>query len=394
MAKGINWRYPLARQVIDKSDIENLIYWLRRSQKLTMGAMTQEFERQWAKKVGTKFAVFCNSGSSANLLMAYALMVSKKLANNKAIVPSTGWATSVAPFMQFGYSPIMCGSDEKTFALDFEHLEFLIKKHKPAVVVLVHVLGVPAYMDKILSLKRKYNFFLLEDACGAVGAKFADKNVGSFGDMGSFSFYFGHQLSTIEGGMVNTDSRELYELMLILRSHGWGKDLPTQRRRALARRYKINDYHDPFIFFLPGFNLRPTDLAAALGISQLAKAEKIFAIRHKNHLTYSVFLKGLEYQKWSGKSYVCSISFAAIAKDGEHRRKIVEQLDKHLIETRIFSAGNLGLHPFWFESFGKFHHRVSDKLFDCGFFLPNNESMDERDVQYVIKVVNSVKYGK
>ena len=388
--KQVRWKYPLAKHVIDKYDIDSLVGWLKKTNRLTMSTVTREFEKQWAKFVGAKYAIYCNSGSSANLLMASALLETYELRNKKVIVPACGWSTSIAPFIQLGYEPIMCGSDKETFALDLEELERLLKKHRPSVVVLVHVLGVPAKMNEYLKLKRKHKFFLIEDACASVGAKYNNRFVGTFGDMGSNSLYFGHQLSTIEGGIVNTDSRELYETVMMLRSHGWAKDLDKKRRTTLSLKYGVSDFHDPFIFFMPGYNLRPTDLGAVIGLSQLTKAQKIFAIRHKNHLLYSLKLKNLTWQKWDSKSYVCSISFAAIAQSKEHRKRIVKELDRNKIETRIFSAGNLGLHPFWFESFGKFHHKVSDELYNCGFFLPNNESLRDRDVKFIANVVNGV----
>src|SRR3989344_5731354 len=164
--------------------------------QLTKGTLTTELEARWAKWVGTKYAVFCNSGSSANFLMAYAALLSKKLRNKKVIVPSVGWVTTVSPFMQLGFKPIMCGADRDNFGLDLVHLEKLLKKHNPSLVVLVQVLGVPSDMKEIARLKKQYGFMLLEDACAALGAGYNKKRVGSFGEMGSFSFYFGHQLST------------------------------------------------------------------------------------------------------------------------------------------------------------------------------------------------------
>ena len=228
-------KYHLAENIIEKSDVEALISWLKTNPRLTKNSLTVEFEKRWAKWVGTKYAVFCNSGSSANLLMAYSLLESGRLENNKVIVPSVGWVTTIAPFMQFGFEPIMCGADKLTFGLDLKQLEELFKKHHPAVVMIVQVLGVPGDMDKLLSLKRKYNFLLLEDACAALGAEYGKKKLGSFGDMSSFSFYFGHQLSTIEGGMINTDDEDFYHLLLMLRSHGWGKDLPKSVRKHLLK---------------------------------------------------------------------------------------------------------------------------------------------------------------
>lgn len=381
--------YKLAQNIINERDLGRLRRWLGTNPQLTKGKLTLEFEKLWARWVGTRYAVFVNSGSSANLLMAYALLVSGRLRNRKVIVPSVGWVTTVAPFIQFGFEPIMCGADAYNFSLDLNHLERLLKKHQAATVIMVQVLGVPASMDKISALKKKYDFFLLEDACAALGAEHGGKKAGSFGDLASFSFYFGHQLSTIEGGMVNTDNQDFYNLLLMLRSHGWGKDLDLKTRSALMRRYRIDDFHEPFTFFVPGFNVRSTDLNAFLGIDQMKKADKVVAIRKRNHLIYAKNLTAVDFQKWDSEAVPCSISFGAVAKDKKHRLRIVQALDKNNIETRLFSAGNLGRHPFWIERFGIFRDPVADRIHDSGFFLPNNESLDASDILRIARVVNN-----
>lgn len=410
-------KFRLAENIIDEHDVAALTEWLGTrdasldmknnavaasvsfpmgkatgmpSPQLTKGPLTLEFEKEWAEWIGTKYSVFCNSGSSANLLMAHAALASGKLKNNKVIVPSVGWVTTVSPFMQLGFKPIMCGADSNNFGLDLVQLEKLLKKHHPSLVVLVQVLGVPSDMKEIMLLKKKYGFILLEDACAALGAAYANKKVGSFGEMGSFSFYFGHQLSTIEGGMINTNDKKLYDLMMMLRSHGWGKDLDEKTRGTFMRKYKIEDFHKPFTFFVPGYNLRSTDLNAFLGLRMMKKADAIVSIRNRNHLLYAENLKTVSFQKWHPKAFPCSISLGALARDPKHRKAIVQALDKNGIETRLFSAGNLGLHPFWFEKYGKFSHPVSDKVHSTGFFLPNNEALKEEDVKFICGIVNEV----
>lgn len=383
-------RYKLAEKIIDEKDIENLCAWLKTNPQLTKGPLTPQFEKEWARWIGTKYAVYCNSGSSANLLMAYAALESGKLKNKKVIVPSVGWVTTIAPFMQFGFEPIMCGADPENFGLDLDELETILLKHAPALVVYVQVLGVPGDMDKLLELKRKYKFMLLEDACAAIGSEYGGKKVGAFSDMSTFSLFFGHQLSTIEGGMVNTNDEDIFTLLLMLRSHGWGKDLPPEARTKLMQEHHIDQWHEPFTFFVPGFNLRGTDVGAFLGLEQMKKADRVSATRKKNHETYAKNLKTVSFQKWHPKAVPCSISLGALAKDAGHRKRIVQKLDENNIETRLFSAGNLGLHPFWFNRYGKFHHKMSDKIHFCGFFLPNNESINEKDVLSICEVVNSV----
>lgn len=388
------YKYKLAENIIDKADITALIEWLDAKDnslpQLTKGVLTIELEARWAKWVGTKYAVFVNSGSSANFLMAYAALLSKKLRNKKVIVPSVGWVTTVSPFMQLGFEPIMCGANPDTFGFDYNQLEALLKKHRPALVIMVQVLGVPDDMDVLKRLQKKYKFMLLEDACAALGAEYDGKKVGTFSDMSSFSFYFGHQLSTIEGGMINTNDKKLYDLLVLLRSHGWGKDLDEKTNVQLMKKYKVDDSRKAFTFFVPGLNLRNTEIGAFLGLRMMRKADTVTRIRRRNHLIYAANLKNVTFQRWNSKTVPCSISFGALSRDEAHRKAIVKELNRNGIETRLFTAGNLGLHPFWFENYGKFHHPVSDAVYSRGFFLPNHESLTPQDVKSICKVVNKV----
>jgi CDP-6-deoxy-D-xylo-4-hexulose-3-dehydrase len=205
--------------------------------------------------------------------------------------------------------------------------------------------------------------------------------------MSSFSFYFGHQLSTIEGGMVNTDDKELYDILLMLRSHGWAKDLDEETYQQKVKEYGIDDFHKPFAFFIPGFNLRATDLQAFIGLRQVDKAKWVSRKRNENHVRYAKNLKGVvEFQDW-GDNVPVSISFGALARSKEHRKQIVSKLVENGIETRIFSAGNLGLHPFWVDLYGEFNDDMSNRIHSCGFFLPNYPEMSEEDINFICDIV-------
>jgi len=381
-------KYFLAKETIDDNDITALREWLTEKPRLTKGSLTLEFENKWAKYIGTKYSVFCNSGSSANLLMVYAALASGKLRNNKIVVPSVGWVTTVAPAMQFGMQPIMVGADQKTFGIDLDQLEQVCIKEQPSVVIFVQVLGVPHYKERLLQLKEKYGFILLEDACAALGARYSDGTmVGKLGDMSSFSFYFGHQLSTIEGGMINTDSKELYDLLIMLRSHGWGKDLDQEAYDKLISDNSVDDFHKPFTFFVPGFNVRATDLQAFIGIRQVDKAEWVSERRNRNHLRYAANLNGIvQFQDWREHMPV-SISFGALAESTTHRKEIVKRLVANGVETRIFSAGNLGKHPFWKNVYGEFNDPMSNIIHERGFFVPNDPTLTLEEVDFISNLI-------
>ena len=384
----MNIKFPLAKETINDEDINALCDWLKSYPRLTKGQLTWDVEKEWAEYIGTDYAVFNNSGSSANLLMIYAAIMCGKIKNKKIVVPSVGWVTTISPAIQFGLEPIMCGACPTTFGIDLDQLEEICERDRPDAVIYVQVLGVPHHRERLLALKEKYGFFLMEDACAALGASYNDgQMVGTISDMSSFSFYFGHQLSTIEGGMVNTSDKELYDMLLMLRSHGWGKDLPQDSYDKLIEENGIDDFHKPFTFFVAGFNLRSTDLQAFLGLRQMKKAEWVADRRNKNHLLYAELLKGyVEYQDW-GEHNPVSISFGALARDNQHRKEIVNRLVENGIETRIYSAGNLGRHPFWVKRYGVFEDEMSDRIHSHGFFVPNYPELSEDDIRFICDVI-------
>ncbi len=385
-------KYYLAEDTIDDSDHEALAQWIlsKPRPRLSMGHLTRQFEEKWSSWLGRKYSIFCNSGSSANLLMFSALKENGHLKNGKSIVPSVGWVTTIAPLIQLkGFEePLMCEADKDTFGLDLNHLEDLAKKHNPSMVMLVQVLGVPHKMKEIRQLQDKYGFYLLEDACAAGGSSYCGRKVGTFGDMASFSLFFGHQFSTIEGGLISTDDKKLYDTLLMLRSHGWGKDLDEQTCDGLMNSYGIDDFNKPFTFFKAGYNLRPTDLQAFLGLRQMDKLEWLIGRRWENHELYMKLLGDhLQTQKYDENSIVSSIHFGVLAADLNQRKTIVAALNKNGIENRMFSAGNLGLHPFWYERYGKSSFPMADRIHHCGFFLPNNPSLNSDDINFICKTV-------
>lgn len=188
-------KIDLIKDTIDKKDIELLIEWLKTEPILTKNKLTIEFEEIFSKYQNKKYSVYLNSGSSANLLMIYSLILSGRLKNKKIIVPAVSWSTTVAPSLQFGLEPILCDADSETLGLDIIHLENLIKKHEPSVVMLVNVLGFPNKMKEIQELCKKHDIILIEDSCESLGSTYDGVKTGSFGLMSSFSFYFGHHLS-------------------------------------------------------------------------------------------------------------------------------------------------------------------------------------------------------
>ena len=383
--------YSLAERTIDEADVAELIDWLKTNPQLTQGPVVKEFEKTWSAWLGRQYSVFVNSGSSANLIMYYALLLSGRLKNNKVIVPAASWATTVAPAIQLGFEPIMCESDWQTFGLDLEHLEQLCEEHDPGAVIVVQTLGVPGHMDALLALKAKHGFALMEDACPATGSVYKGKKVGSFGDMASFSFYFGHHLSTIEGGMVSTDDEELYDILLHIRSHGWAKDIAPEKEAKLAAEHGALPFNRIFTFYYPGFNVRNTDLQARIGLGQMNKADWVCARRVQNQRRYEERLAGSKLHIPNNPDGVtCSISFVALAETSDKRDDIAAALRAKGIETRPLGGGSMGRQPFWAQRFGARSYPVADAIHTRSFMLPNNPDISLADVDFISDVVLGV----
>ena len=337
--------------------------------------------------------MFVNSGSSAKLIAYYAALASGRLKNRTVVVPSVAWATTVAPVIQLGLEPVMCESDPQTFGVDVTHLEDLCRRHEPGVVAVVHVLGVPVDLAGVEQLRARFGFVLLEDACAAMGSRFDRRLVGTFGEMSTFSFYFGHHLSTIEGGMVCTNDEALRDLLVQLRSHGWSKNLSGEKEAALAHRHGVLQFNRPFAFYHPGFNVRSTDLNARIGLAQMRKIEHVVARRIENHAIYQARFAAADHfeSQANPRATICSISFAALAASAEHRERVGAALHEHAIETRPVGGGNMGRQPFWVERHGVHAFAVADRVHERSFMLPNHPGLTKDDVNHICDVVLAVR---
>ena len=274
----------LVSDTVDRNDINSLIEWLSQDEipRLTKGELTVELEHKWASKIGTKYSVFVNSGSSSILLTLAALKHSCRLKNNKVVVPSLSWATDLSSPILLGLESLLCDCNLTDLSCDLDHLEEIFKTESPSALILVSVLGLVPDMGRVIELCEKYDVLLLEDVCESMGSKYNGKYLGSFGLASFFSMYFGHHLSTIEGGFINTDDEEFYYTLLMMRSHGWARDLPTHKQTEYKEKYNLTDFENLYNFYLPGMNLRSTDLQAYIGLRAIDKLDKFSSIRNSN----------------------------------------------------------------------------------------------------------------
>ena len=379
----------LVSDTINKEIIKSLCEWLSQEEipRLTKGELTLELEDKWAKKIGTKYSVFVNSGSSSILLTLAALLQSKKLKNNKIVVPGLSWATDVSTPMLLNMETFMCDCNLTDLSCDLNHLEQLFIEHNPSTFILVSPLGLVPNMEKIVNLCNKYDVILLEDVCESMGSKYNNKYLGSFGFASFFSMYFGHHLSTIEGGFINTDDEDFYHLLLMMRSHGWDRDLPKWKQEELRKKYSTNDFNSLYNFYVPGFNLRSTDLQAFIGLKSIEYLDNYSMVRNYNFNEYIQNLKINELVIENEKNnFISNFAFPVISKN---RDLIVEELIKNGIEVRPLIAGDMSKKPMWFENYEPIRLPNCEIINDYGFYVPNHQNLTKENILTITKIINN-----
>jgi CDP-6-deoxy-D-xylo-4-hexulose-3-dehydrase len=378
----------LVSDTIDKNDITHLIEWLSQNEipRLTKGDLTIQLEEKWANKMGTKYSVFVNSGSSAILLSLAAYLYSNKIQNKKIVIPSLSWATDVSSPMLLGMEPIMCDCNLEDLSCDLNHLEEIFKTESPSSFILVSPLGLVPDMNKIVNLCEKYNVTLFEDVCESMGSKHNGKYLGSFGYASFYSMYFGHHLSTIEGGFINTDDEDFYHLLLMMRSHGWDRDLPEWKQKELRQKYSVDDFTSLYNFYVPGFNLRATDLQAFIGLRAIDKLDGYSFKRNEN---FKQYLNGIKTTNLNiinlEDNFISNFAFPIVHKN---KKTIVDRLQKNNIEVRPLIAGDMSKKPMWFEKYGHQSLPNCELVNEYGFYIPNHQDLTVNQINQIINIIN------
>lgn len=376
----------LVKNTIDNDDIDNLIDWLKTYPRLTKGPVTLELEKKYSNWLGRKYSVFVNSGSSANLLMLSALQQGDYLKNNKVVVPSVAWATDLAPVMQLGLEPILCDSNKRDLSADLVHLEKIFKEESPSALMFVSVLGLVPEMDKVVELCKKYDVILLEDTCESMGCKYKQTKLGTFGKMSSFSTFFGHHISTIEGGFISTDDKDLYDILVSIRAHGWDRDLDVEKQIELQQDWDVSTFNALYTFYYQGFNVRATDLQAYIGLSQIDKLDNWGVKREYNYLTYQELVKN-NYWKPTTNSDDFNSNFAYPVIH-PNRDRIVHELERNGVEVRPMICGSMGTQPFYVKEYGRLELPNVTEIDRYGFYVPNNPHITDGEIVFISNIIN------
>ena len=361
----------------------------------TMGKKVRAFEKQYADYTGTQQGVMSNSGSSANLLSVAALAnpvtPNYLKPGDEVIVPALSWSTTIWPVIQHNLVPVIVDCDITTFNLDLDKLEKAIGP-KTRAIKLVHVYGNPCNMDAILLLAKKHNLFVIEDCCEAMGSFYDGKSVGSFGDIGNFSFFFSHHISTLEGGISVTNNFNLTETMRILRAHGWSREADEHQKYVA----QYPDIDPRFIFINLGYNLRPTEVNAAMGQHQLPKLDALIDNRRETAAFYlkhfAKYGEFFQFQQETPKGKHVWFGFPFILKDNAPFtvKEITSFIQKNSIETRPIIAGNMARHP----AFKMYNHRISgdlnnaDTVMNKGFAIACHQAVDQNAREYIADVID------
>lgn len=380
----------LTNDTINNEDIDQLIDWLKTYPRLTKGQITWDLEAKFAKWLGSKYAVFVNSGSSANLLMLYVLILMINKQGGKIVIPNLSWATDLSPTLHLGLHPILCDINLDTLSVDLNHLEEIFKKEKPDALLLVSILGFSPHIKEIRSLCTKYGVILLEDNCESMGTEYKGTKLGNFGIMSTFSTYFGHHISTIEGGFVTTNDEEIYNLLLSCRSHGWDRDLQLDEQQKLRKKYNVSDFNALYTFFYPGFNLRSTDLQAFIGLGQVDRLNDIGNARYNNFIFLQENIKN-DYWKPSPLEETWTSNFCYPIIHPK-REEIIKALQENEIECRPLICGSMHTQPMYKDRCPEdtYDYPNSKIVNEYGLYIPNNPSLTKEQLQFMCDIINSV----
>lgn len=390
--------YPLATTSWDDAEfaaMEEVI----RSGNFTMGERVAGFEAAFARYTGARHCVMVNSGSSANLLMVAALFYDKRRtlrAGDEAIVPAVSWATTYYPLHQYGLKVKFVDIDRATLNFDLDALADAVT-NRTRLIVGVNLLGNPNDFARLRSVIDNREITLIEDNCESMGAEFQGKQAGTFGALGSFSTFFSHHMSTMEGGMVVTDNEELHHILLSLRAHGWTRNLPKHNHVCGTK--SDDPFVESFRFVLPGYNVRPLELSGAIGIEQLKKLPKFIDVRRRNAARFLEVMREfpyLETQAEIGRSSWFGFSMVLSESAPYTRAHLIRTLETHGIDVRPIVAGDFTRNEVvkWFDHTIHGDLRNARYIDKNGLFVGNHQYDLDSELRLLHAALSAAQIGK
>ncbi len=392
----MKFSHPLMQDNFTEGDINEVIKLLKKKRRiLTQSKYVQLFEKRWSKWLGVKYSIFVNSGSSANLLTITA--VKMLYGKGDIIVPSLTWVSDINSVIQNNLKPIFTDINPRNLCMSEKDIIKKVNKNTLA-VFLTHAQGFNGLTAKLLAFLKKRKILLIEDVCESHGATFKNKKLGTYGKISNFSFYYAHHMSTIEGGMVCTNDKKIFQLVRMLRSHGMAREVGNKKEESkFIKEYPL--LSPKFIFLHPAYNFRNNEIGAVIGINQLRRLDKNNKIRSRN---FKVFLKHLNKNKYrtdfdlKGNS---NYAFPLILKKANYKNR--DKLESTLIKNRIeFRRGNAGggnqlRQPYLKRIIKKTNLRKFkevDHIHFFGYYIGNYPSLKMEKIKKICKILNSIKY--
>tara|TARA_B100001540_G_C15773117_1_gene627371 strand:+ start:489 stop:1661 length:1173 start_codon:yes stop_codon:yes gene_type:complete len=390
----MTYKFPLMHNNISRNDLDCVIKYLKRTNpKLTQSKNVLKFEREWSKWLGVKYSVFVNSGSSANLL---SISILKELYNSgEIIVPTLTWVSDIVSVIKNGFKPIFVDINPKTLCMDENEILKKINKNTKAVFI-TYAQGFNGLSDKLLKVLKNKSIQLIEDVCESHGATFKNKKLGSYGLISNFSFYYAHHMSTIEGGMICTNNKKIYNMLRMMRSHGLVRE---SNDKTLIQSYKkkYKTLNPEFIFSYAGYNVRSTELNAIIGLNQLKTLNNNIKKRNYNH---SLFIKLIDknlFQTNFDLEGSSNYAFNLILKDKNKKlvKKLMNVMEKNKIEYRRGSAGggNQLRQPYLKKIVKKndwLNYPNTEHIHFYGFYLGNYPSLTRKDIIKLCSIINKI----
>jgi CDP-6-deoxy-D-xylo-4-hexulose-3-dehydrase len=388
------FRHSLMENNITLSDRKAASNYILKNNIFTQSEQVRKFEKKWSRWLGVKHSVFVNSGSSANYLTMLVLKILK--GTGDVIVPPLTWNSDIVSVINNGFRPIFVDINLNNLSMNVEQILKKINK-KTKAVFLTHAQGFNGINRKLLSVLKKRKIWLIEDVCESHGAKFLKKKIGTFGKISNFSFYYAHHLSTIEGGMVCTNDKKIYELVKILRGHGLLREAGNRSfENKIKKKYKMLSPN--FIFLYPGFNMRNNEIQATIGLNQLNRLDSNNLKRSNN---FKFFLKNLDNKIFFVDFVIIGNSNYAFPvilnkKSFKNRDKLEKLMKENNIEFRRGNAGggNQMRQPYLKniisqKTFFKFPN--VEHVHSFGYYIGNYPSLEKKKINKIVKILNSLK---
>jgi CDP-6-deoxy-D-xylo-4-hexulose-3-dehydrase len=368
---------------------KKLCEFILKTEQMSIGPEVSKFEKDFSLWQGKKYSVMFNSGSSANLALVQVLINKGMIKSGESVgFSAVTWATNVMPIITMNLKPVPIDIELNTLNISLAKIIDAYKKHKFKCLFITNLLGFSGEMKEIDNFCKNNNIILLEDNCESLGTEYRGKKLGNFGLGSTFSFYVGHHMSTIEGGMVCTDDKEIDTMLRIVRSHGWDRHLTKEEQDKLRKKFKVDEFYGKYTFYDIGYNFRPMEIQGFLGSDQLKYLNKIVNKREQNYKKLTKIFSNKDFIKLdtSKLTKISNFAFPLVCKSKEARNKYLNLAKAADIEVRPIVAGSINNQAFFAKHVAdKFSLKNAELVHEQGFYFGNNPDLTEKELKLLVK---------